>query len=86
MTIKAKPIFVIRMPSNSSPEAMMVMAEDAKKNMNDYHVLCVRDMWDPEKLIKFEVFNADSIKNTEFESLQKKLLILAKDPTRYEIF
>ena len=82
----AKAIFVIRMPSNASPEAITVMAEEAKRNMPDYHVLCVRDMWSSEKTIKFEVFNADSFKNIEFETLQKRLLALATDTMRYEKF
>ena len=82
----SKPIFVIRMPSNASAEAITVMAEEAKRNMTDYHVLCVRDMWSSEKAIKFEVFNADSFKDIEFEALQKRLLVLATDTMRYEKF
>ena len=82
----AKPIFVIRMPSNASAEAITVMAEEAKTNMSDYHVLCVRDMWSTEKSIKFEVFNADSFKDIEFETLQKRLLALATETLRYEKF
>jgi len=81
---KSKPIFVIRMPRQASSEAMTIMAEDIKKNMSDYHVLVVKDMWSSEPNIKFEIFNTDSFQQTEFEKLQKRLLALATDTMRYE--
>jgi hypothetical protein len=80
---KPKPIFVVRMPSRTSSEAMRVMSEDAKKNMKDYHVLVIKDMISEEKNIKFEVFNADSFREIEFEELKKRLLILAEDKFKY---
>jgi hypothetical protein len=81
---KPKPVFVIRMPRQSSSEAMTVMAENVKKNMTDYHVLVVKDMWSSEPNIKFEVFNIDSFQQIEFDKLQKRLLTLATDTMRYE--
>jgi hypothetical protein len=81
---KPKPIFVVRMPARTSPEAMEVMSEDVKKNMRDYHVLVLRDMWSTEPNIKFEVFNTDSFQQMEFDKLQKRLLTLATDTMRYE--
>jgi hypothetical protein len=81
---KPKPIFVVRMPYRTSPDAMEVMAEDVKKNMKDYHVLVLRDMWSTEPNIKFEVFNTDSFQKIEFDKLQKRLLTLATDTMRYE--
>ena len=81
---KPKPIFVVRMPKQSSPEAMGAMGEDVRKNMSDYHVLVVKDMWSSEPNIKFEIFNTDSFQQTEFEKLQKRLLALATDTMRYE--
>jgi hypothetical protein len=81
---KPKPIFVVRMPARTSHEAMEVMSEDVKKNMRDYHVLVLRDMWSTEPNIKFEVFNTDSFQQIEFDKLQKRLLTLATDTMRYE--
>jgi hypothetical protein len=81
-----KPVFVIRMPRQSSSEAMTVMAENVKENMADYHVLVVKDMWSSEPNIKFEVFNTDSFQQIEFDKLQKRLLTLATDTMRYEKF
>ncbi len=83
---QAKPIFVVRMPGKTSPEAAKIMSEDVKRNLPDYHVLVLRDMWSSEPNIKFEVFNADSFQQIEFENLQKRLLILATDTMRYEKF
>lgn len=81
-----KPIFVIRMPKQSSSEAIRIMTEDASRNMSGYHVIVVRDMWSSEPNIKFEVFNADSFQQIEFDKLQKRLLALATDTMRYEKF
>lgn len=83
---KPKPIFVIRMPGHSSPEAMKIMAENVKENMADYHVLVVKDMWSNEPNIKFEIFNTDSFQQIEFDKLQKRLLTLATDTMKYEKF
>jgi hypothetical protein len=79
-----KPIFVVRMPRQASSEAITIMAENVKKNMSDYHVLVVKDMWSSEPNIKFEVFNADVFQQIEFDKLQKRLLTLATDTMRYE--
>jgi hypothetical protein len=81
---RPKPIFVVRMPSKTSPEAMRVMSEDVGRNMKDYHVIVLRDMWSSEDNVKFEVFNADSFQQIEFDDLQKRLLILATDTMKYE--
>jgi hypothetical protein len=81
---KPKPIFVVRMPAKTSPEAMEIMSKDVEKNMRDYHVLVLRDMWSTEPNIKFEVFNSDSFQQIEFNKLQKRLLTLATDTMRYE--
>jgi hypothetical protein len=81
---KPKPIFVVRMPAKTSPEAMEIMSKDVEKNMRDYHVLVLRDMWSTEPNIKFEVFNSDTFKQIEFNKLQKRLLTLATDTMRYE--
>jgi hypothetical protein len=81
---KPKPIFVVRMPAKTSPEAMEIMSKDVEKNMRDYHVLVLRDMWSTEPNIKFEVFNADVFQQIEFDKLQKRLLTLATDTMRYE--
>jgi hypothetical protein len=81
---KPKPIFVVRMPAKTSPEAMEIMSKDVEKNMRDYHVLVLRDMWSTEPNIKFEVFNSDTFQQIEFNKLQKRLLTLATDTMRYE--
>ncbi len=81
---RPKPIFVVRMPPKTSPEAMRVMSEDVGRNMKDYHVIVLRDMWSSEDNVKFEVFNADSFQQIEFDDLQKRLLILATDTMKYE--
>jgi hypothetical protein len=83
---KPKPIFVIRMPRQSSSEAMTIMAENVKKNMADYHVLVVKDVWSSEPNVRFEVFNTDSFQQIEFDKLQKRLLTLATDTMKYEKF
>lgn len=81
---KPKPIFVVRMPEKTSSEGMNAISENFKKDMKDYHVLVLRDMWSTESNIKFEVFNSDTFQQIEFDKLQKRLLTLATDTMRYE--
>jgi len=81
-----KPIFVVRMPRKASADSCTVMSEEIKRNMPDYHVLVLKDMWTSENDIKFELFNTDSFQQIEFDKLQKRLLTLATDTMKYEKF
>ena len=79
-----KPIFVVRMPRKASTDSCTVMSEEIKRNMPDYHVLVLKDMWTSGDNVKFEVFNTDSFQQIEFDKLQKRLLTLATDTMKYE--
>jgi len=81
---RIKPIFVVRVPPEFNQDVITHISRDVSENLKgEYHVLVVRDRLSDGKNIKFEVFNADSFKDIEFEELKKRLLILAEDKLRY---
>ena len=74
----AKPIFIIRLPSNASHEMANNVREKTGRNLGDeYHVLVLIDMKRKGHEIKFECYNADH-SEIEWNILEKRVNAILK--------
>jgi len=74
----AKPIFIVRLPSNAPFEMANNVKEKTGRNLGDeYHVLVLIDMARKSKEIKFECYNAD-YSDIEWNVLEKRVNTMLK--------
>jgi len=74
----AKPIFIVRLPSNAPFEMANNVKEKTGRNLGDeYHVLVLIDMARKSKEIKFECYNAD-YSDIEWNALEKRVNTMLK--------
>ena len=73
----SKPIFIIRFPYSAeiSDELFMENYKAVSKQLNDYHVLVMKDSFIEN--VTFECFNAPHTE-MEFEELKRRVLELIK--------
>lgn len=67
----AKPIFLIKCPSDVSPEHADQMMRKMQKKLADWHVLVARISTGE---FEFVAFNADKLPDIDIEALKKELL------------